>query len=197
MVLLVSGMYAFRVVLKKTGKYTCLTICSQFERDTSKEAYLDSASLIGDRFMNARKISTIFLFIIFSSNVFAFYGGGTVGGMSSCESPELTEFKPPHLSVVTPQSEFSFRASKTVSPRSIVVSAKKKAVEMTVDKTDDGYIVSGKLPQSLNNTYARIEIGAATVAGCKGNNGWLLNIRETEKLGASGAEPAVPILSED
>jgi len=181
-VLLVFGMYIFRAVLKiKPGKYTCLTICSQFGRDTSKVAYLGSTSLLGDSFMNTRKISTIFLFIIFSSNVFAFYGGSTVGGMNSCEPPELSEFKPPHLSVVTPQSEFSFTASQKVSPGSIVVSAKKQAVEMTVDKTDDGYIVSGKLPESINNTYARIEIKAVTAAGCKGNNGWLLNIRETER----------------
>ena len=143
------------------------------------------------------KFLAAFIFVASSSNVLAFYGGGQAGAMKSCEPPQLDKFTPAHLSVVIPQSEFSFVASKKISPESIVVSAKKQAVEVTIDQTEDGYIVSGKLPSSLNNTYARIEIKATTAAGCKGNKGWLLNIREEEKLSETDIESAVPILSED
>ena len=147
--------------------------------------------------MKTYKFLATFIFTVSSSSVFAFYGGSTVGGMKSCEPPELDKFTPAHLSVVIPQSEFSFTASKKISPQSIAVTAKKQAVEITVDESDEGYVVSGKLPVSLNNTYARIEIKAVTAAGCKGGSGWLLNIRESEKLSATSIESAVPVLSED
>jgi hypothetical protein len=130
--------------------------------------------------MNTHKFFLAFLFIIFSSNVAAYYGSSG-GAHKSCTPPELIQFTPPHLSIVVPKSEFSFLAHKHTSPKSIVVTVKKQAVDVTINETEKGYIVSGKLPPSLQDTYARIEINATALNGCKGNNGWLLNIRNKEK----------------
>ncbi|MBL4606689.1 MAG: hypothetical protein JKY01_02535 [Pseudomonadales bacterium] len=130
--------------------------------------------------MNAQKLSISLLLIILSNSAFAFYGSGT-SNHKTCAPPELTQFNPPHLSVVPPQSEFSFFVPKGTRPKSIVVSVKKQSVDMIISEAEKGYTVSGKLPSSLQDTYARVEIKATTAAGCKGNGGWLLNIRNKEK----------------
>lgn len=138
--------------------------------------------------MNKNKLLAVLVFAALSSNASAFYGGGQAGATKSCELPKLSTFTPAHLAVVKPKTSFSFTASKKIDPRSIKVSAKRLPVDVTVTETEKGYMISGKLPDSLSNTYARIDIKATTTSGCMGNEGWLLNIREQEQVSSTNVE---------
>ena len=91
---------------------------------------------------------------------------------------KFTQFEPPHLSVVAPQSEFSFKTSVLTNPTSIEVRVKKQLIEVDINEMNNGYLVTGTLPDSLQNTYARIDIKAKGTNECKGKDGWLLNIEE-------------------
>ena len=125
--------------------------------------------------MNIKKVLVIFLLSVFSVNVLAY---GSSSSKKACKKPKFTQFSPPHLTVVAPQSEFSFQTSVLTNPASIQVRVKKQLVEVSVDKINNGYSVTGKLPASLQGTYARIDIKAKGTNECKGNDGWLLNIEE-------------------
>ena len=123
--------------------------------------------------MNTQKLLMALLLMVFSTNASAY---GSSSSKKACKKPKFSQFTPPHLTVVAPQSEFSFLASTLTSPASIEVSVKKQSVEVTINKMNNGYSVTGKLPASLQGTYARIDIKATGTNNCKGNDGWLLNI---------------------
>ncbi len=104
------------------------------------------------------------------------YGGG--GSSKKCAKPKFSQFTPAHLSDVSSQSEFSFVTSASTNSSSIKVTVKKQAVDVTINKTNSGYFITGKLPESLNNTYARIAIQAKGTNNCAGGDGWLLKISD-------------------
>ncbi len=123
--------------------------------------------------MNAIRWLMFFIFASLSASVFAY---GSSSSSKSCTKPKFSEFSPAHLTAVAPGSEFSFLASSLTDPKTLEVSVKKQAVEVGIKKTGKGYIVTGKLPASLENTHARISIKAAGTNRCKGSDGWLLKI---------------------
>jgi hypothetical protein len=114
------------------------------------------------------------LLVLFASSALA-YGGGS-SGQKACSKPKLTQFMPAHLSVVAPQSAFSFLASASTTPSSIQVTVKKLPVDITIEKVSKGHRVTGVLPEALQNTYARINIKATASNRCQGGDGWLLKI---------------------
>lgn len=124
--------------------------------------------------MNINKLIMVFILTVFSSNLLAY--GSSSSSKKACTKPKFTQFTPPHLAVVAVQSEFSFQASMLTNPDTIKVSVKKILVEVTINKENNAYSVSGKLPESLTGTYARIKIDANGTNNCKGSDGWLLNI---------------------
>ena len=124
--------------------------------------------------MNINKLIMVFVLTVFSSNLLAY--GSSSSSKKACTKPKFTQFTPPHLAVVAAQSEFSFQASMLTNPDTIKVSVKKIPVEITINKANNAYSVSGKLPESLTGTYARIKIDANGTNNCKGSDGWLLNI---------------------
>lgn len=124
--------------------------------------------------MKLTKLMVVFIFAIFSSNVLAY--GSSSSSKKACKKPKFTQFTPAHLTVVVPQSEFSFLASASTNAETIVVSVKKQAVDVVISKTNKGYSVKGTLPASLQGTHARIDIKATGTNNCKGNDGWLLKI---------------------
>ena len=128
--------------------------------------------------MNTVKLLMVFILTVFSINASAY--GSSSSSKKACNKPKFTQFSPPHLAVVAAQSEFSFVASALTNPKSIEVSIKKQPVEVTVNKINNSYSVTGKLPASLQGTYARVDIKAKGTNNCKANDGWLLNI-EGEK----------------
>lgn len=126
--------------------------------------------------MELTKSIVVLILTVSSSNVFAY---GSSSSKKACKKPKLTQFSPAHLSAVAPQSEFSFWASGSTNPDTIVVSVKKHAVDVVIKKANGGYSVAGKLPSSLNDTHARININVTGTNNCKTNNGWLLKIKDS------------------
>jgi hypothetical protein len=124
--------------------------------------------------MNITKLMIVFIFAIFSTHALAY--GSSSSSKKACNKPKFTQFTPPHLAVVEPQSEFSFLTSALANPETIAVSVKKQAVEIVINKTNTGYLVTGTLPASLQGTHARVDIKATGTNNCKGNDGWLLKI---------------------
>jgi len=126
--------------------------------------------------MNRIKLMTLFIFVLFSTNIFA-YGGGS-SSKRSCAKPDISQFTPPHLSVVAPESEFSFVASAATNPETIEVSMKKQVVETNIEKVTGGYSVTGNLPASLEGSYVRVNIKAKGTNNCPESDGWLLKIEQ-------------------
>jgi len=126
--------------------------------------------------MNTIKLITVLILTVFSSNLLAY--GSSSSSKKACNKPKFTQFTPPHLAVVAAQSEFSFQTSASTNPDSIEVSVKNQPVEITIDKVNNAYSVTGKLPASLKGTFARVQIEAKGTNNCKGSDGWLLNIEE-------------------
>lgn len=123
--------------------------------------------------MNIIKLLILFFLTVFSANALAY---GSSSSKKACKKPKFSQFMPPHLAVVAAESEFSFLASALTSPATIVVKVKKQPVDVTINKVNLGYTVSGKLPASLRGTFARVDIKATGTNKCKGSDGWLLKI---------------------
>ena len=129
--------------------------------------------------MRILKLIIIFSFFISSTNAVAYFGdGGGHAKHSDCKAPRINQMTPPHLSVVPSKSIFSFIVSDDAIPRSINVTVKKIPVEVDIEKIKRGYKVSAKIPASLKDTFARVDVKFKGTNRCKGSKGWLLNIRD-------------------
>lgn len=109
------------------------------------------------------------------------HGGGSGGGggssAGSCGKPQLGKFMPPHLASIAPEGEFSFRVFNIDKPEQIAVTVKNIPVEVNAEFKDPYYLIKGKMPASLVNTAARINIKvSAKSPHCEAENGWLLKI---------------------
>jgi hypothetical protein len=135
------------------------------------------------------KQSTIFvlLFVSFNMNIanaemdHSAHGGnkGTNTTSTSCEKPHLSKFLPVNLALVAPGSEFSFRAINIQDPDQISVTVKNIPVQISAEFKDPFYAVTAKLPDSLRNTVARINIKVSGKSShCETENGWLVKISE-------------------
>lgn len=104
-------------------------------------------------------------------------GGG--GSRSTCLKARLERFLPAPLATVPPGSTFSFYAFNVDDPEQISVTVKKMPVEVTTEYREPFHVVKGKLPASLKNTAARIDIKVtAKSPHCEAEKGWLVKISE-------------------
>lgn len=100
-------------------------------------------------------------------------------GGASCVRPQLSKMLPAHLATVAPGSEFSFVVSNLDDPDQVFVEVKRQPVEVQIEFKDPFYIVKGKIPESLKNTAARIDVKIdSKVSSCREEDGWLLKISE-------------------
>lgn len=110
------------------------------------------------------------------------HGGGAMGGggsRSGCLKARLERFSPAPLATVSPGSAFSFYAFNVEEPEQISVTVKKIPVEITSEYKEPFFVVKGKLPDSLSNTAARIDIKVkAKSPHCEAENGWLVKISD-------------------
>jgi hypothetical protein len=134
--------------------------------------------------MNTLKL-LVTLFIIFNINTahavmdHSTHSSGNRGGGGACEKPQLSKFSPANLTEVAPNSEFSFRATNIEDPQQLTVTVKNIPVEVKAVFKTPFYDVTGKLPDSLRNTVARINIKASgKAAHCQAEDGWLVKITE-------------------
>jgi hypothetical protein len=137
--------------------------------------------------MNKLKLLAV-LFVTFNLNIanavdHSAHGGASSGSgsgsASTCEKPHLSKFLPVNLALIAPGSEFSFRAINIQHPEQISVTVKNIPVEIAAEFKDPFYAVTAKLPDSLRNTVARINIKVSgKSAHCEAENGWLVKIAE-------------------
>jgi len=135
--------------------------------------------------MNKSKLLAL-LFVTFNLSIanavdHSAHGGGSGGSSSptTCEKPHLSKFLPDNLALVAPNSELSFRVSNIANPEQITVTVKNIPVDIVAEFKDPFYAVTAKLPESLRNTVARINIKVSGKnAHCEAENGWLVKISE-------------------
>ncbi|MDD2725135.1 MAG: hypothetical protein PHH59_14090 [Methylovulum sp.] len=131
-------------------------------------------------------ISATFLVAIFSMTTayaaehHSGHGGGQGGGGGSagaCMKPRLSNFTPGHLAKVAPESEISFKIINIDNPDQISITIKEISVEFDSEFKAPFYLIKAKLPASLRNTAARINIRVnAKYPQCEGEDGWLVLI---------------------
>jgi len=110
-----------------------------------------------------------------TGNVWAY---GSSSGTKACSKPKFSEFSPVNNAEVAAKSAFSFLASAGTNPDSIHVTVKDQPVAVTITAKSPGFVVTGKLPENLKGTFARISISADGPNQCKGSDGWLVKIAE-------------------
>ncbi len=100
-------------------------------------------------------------------------------GGAACVRPQLSKMQPAHLATISPGSEFSFVISNLDDPEQVSVQVKKQAVDIKTEFKDPFYIIKGKIPDSLRNTAARIDVKIdSKVSTCRAAEGWLVKISE-------------------
>jgi len=125
------------------------------------------------------KAINIFIFLIlavFSSQLLAY--GSSSSSKKKCKKPTFTDALPVHLAIVPQESNISFHTSAATLPHSIRVIANKIPVEIDVKKSNNGFVVSGKLPSSIKRKYVRIDFSGTTTNSCQGTDGWLLEMEQ-------------------
>ena len=125
--------------------------------------------------MNLYKLSMPLLLLLFADNAAAY---GSSSSTKSCKKPSFSQFSPPASTSVKPGDEFSFIASANTLSGSIKVIIKKQPVKINISKKGTQHKVTGKLPETMKGSYARINITARTNTKCNGSDGWLLKITE-------------------
>lgn len=93
-----------------------------------------------------------------------------------CKPPRLRSLKPENHAEVAPESEFSFTLPVWTDPEKVTVTVKKIPTDVVVEDHNSFFLVKGKLPESLENTYARISVRAVANLGCIKRDGWLVKI---------------------
>ena len=84
---------------------------------------------------------------------------------------------------VPPEAELSFTLSGWTDPKSIVVTAKKQPLTLTIEDKMSFFRVKTKLPASLNGKFVRVNASAAAVLGCRSRTGWLLKVADAVPAG--------------
>lgn len=128
--------------------------------------------------MKTRKYLCLIALAVVSSTSWA-YGGGGSSSTKACDKPKFSEFTPAENAEVAPGSEFSFSASKNTYPNTIKVVVKDHPITIKTKTNANGtFDVTGKLPESVKGTFARIAITASAQSNCKGAGGWLIKIKK-------------------
>ncbi len=114
--------------------------------------------------------------------VWAYEASANSSSTSPCAQVFLSAFTPPPFSQdknnveVAPKSEFSFMASKTTNSASITVKIKGEKVPVAVTPIGNGFLVKGKLPDTIKGAFIRVEIFAKGPSNCDKAEGWLLKV---------------------
>jgi len=115
--------------------------------------------------------------LIVPGMVWAYGDGGGSNTAVTCAA-KLSKFTPANNSEVAPKSDFSFSASAATVSNSIKVTIKGLSVPVTVTQKTEGFQVTGKLPDGIKGTFAKISIEARGPNQCISNDGWLVKVSD-------------------
>ncbi len=126
--------------------------------------------------MKLQNVLWVAILLILPGTVRAYSDGGVMPAVT-CMA-KFSKFTPANNSEAAAKSEFSFVASAATSPNSIKVTIKGLSVPVTVTPKNEGFQVTGKLPDAIKATYAKISITAKGPNQCEGSGGWLVKVTE-------------------
>ena len=126
--------------------------------------------------MKLQNILWIAIVLIIPGTVWA-YGDSGGSNTVACMA-KLSKFTPTNNSEVAPKSEFSFFASAATIQNSIKVTIKDQSVPVKVTQKNDGFQVTGILPDGIKGTFAKINITAKGPNQCDGSGGWLVKVTQ-------------------
>ena len=126
--------------------------------------------------MKSYKPLWILMLMIATSNVWAY--GSSSSSKKACNKPKFSEFVPANNAEIAAKSAFSFVASANTNPESIIVTVKDQPLAVTIAPKNQGFQVTGTLPDALKGSFARINITADGPNQCKGSGGWLVKVIE-------------------
>ena len=114
------------------------------------------------------------MLMIATSNFWA-YGSSN---KKACKKPNFSEFTPVNNAQIATKSAFSVITSSNTNPESIIVTIKDQPIAVTITPKNQGFQVSGTLPDTIKGGFARINITADGPNQRKGNTAWLVKIIE-------------------
>ena len=126
--------------------------------------------------MKLQNTLLLIILVIIHGNVWA-YGDGSSSSTGACKA-NFSKFTPANNAEVAAKSDFSFFASAETSPNTIKVTIKGQSVPVTVTPKNQGFQVTGILPDALKGTYAKINIAAKGPSQCEASDGWLVKVTE-------------------
>ena len=126
--------------------------------------------------MKLQNVLWLAIVLMIPGTVWAYGDGGGSDTAAVCAA-KLSKYTPANNSEMAPKSEFSFFASAATIPNSIKVTIKGLSVPVTVTPKSDGFQVTGKLPDTIKGTFAKISIEAKGPNQCASNGGWLVNVK--------------------
>jgi hypothetical protein len=105
------------------------------------------------------------------------HGGKNPNKGGACKEAKIGKIKPAALSEIAPGSDFSFMLFDANNPQNIEVTVKKIAIPVTIEDKGEMAIIHAKMPESLRNTAARINVKVkGKTAKCDSETGWLFKI---------------------
>ncbi|MFU8787375.1 MAG: hypothetical protein ACNA7G_00010 [Methylobacter sp.] len=100
-----------------------------------------------------------------------------------CKKPQFREFslpvyQEPEKTEVAPESTLSFMISPWADPETIILTAKNKKLDYTIESNSSFHRVKAKLPTEFNGNFVRINVKATALLGCSDKTGWLIKVAE-------------------
>ena len=126
--------------------------------------------------MKLRNALLIVTVVMIPGSVLA-YGDSSGGGTEGCRV-KFSKYLPASSAEVAAKSDFSFFASGETNPNSITVTIKGQSVPVTVTPKNQGFQVTGVLPDTVKGTFAKIKIAAKGPGQCEASEGWLVKVTE-------------------
>ena len=126
--------------------------------------------------MKLQNVLCVAVALMVPGTAWAYGEGGGGSGLIACTA-KFSKFTPANNTEVAPKSEFSFFASSSTNPNSIRVIIKDHLVPVTVTSKHDGLQVTGKLPDSVKGTFAKINLTAKGPNQCEASGGWLVKVK--------------------
>ncbi len=131
------------------------------------------------RYMIMKRYNCLWVFMLMMITGASWAYGSGSSSTKACTKPEFSNFTPAENAEIAAGSTFSFSASANTFQNTIKVTVKGLPATLKVTpKNEGGFQVSGTIPASLINVYARIAITADGQNNCKGEGGWLVKIAE-------------------
>ncbi len=101
----------------------------------------------------------------------------------TCKKPRFTSFSLAEFSAknkqeVAPGADFSFTISNNIDPTTLKITAKKKALPVTITDKNSFFLVTGKIPMEYTGQFVRIDVQVHAKLGCKALDGWLIKVAQ-------------------